>query len=165
MHRYALDPGRSRIRAVTRTSVHPVIVDTDGLEGFLAGVATDSGWRLNAAEISLAMADVRTGNPLYDRELGRRLETSKHPRATGLVSEPVLLSSEARSAQAQLRFHGVEQSVSGDLRLLEPPGDRLLISGHLRIDMRAFGLPPPRVFMLRVEPYISIEGRVEAHRT
>ena len=38
------------------------------------------------------------------------------------------------------------------------------IEGHQVIDMRNFGLDPPRLLMLRVEPEIRVRGRVVARR-
>ena len=38
------------------------------------------------------------------------------------------------------------------------------IEGHQVIDMRNFGLEPPRLLMLRVYPEIQVRGRVVARR-
>jgi polyisoprenoid-binding protein YceI len=66
--------------------------------------------------------------------------------------------------RGELTFHGVTHAVEGEVGLRSLDEQTVEIEGHQVIDMRNFGLEPPRLLMLKVEPEIRVRGRVVARR-
>jgi polyisoprenoid-binding protein YceI len=168
MARYRIVPERSRIEAEARSSLHPIRVETVGLEGYfdaeIVGARLDpSGPPSGCVEID---ADrLKTGNGLYDRELERRLEIRKYPRIRGEVRGMREVDSGRRYVvRGDLTFHGVTHPEEGEVGLRTLDERTVEIEGQLIIDMRNFGLEPPRLLMLKVEPDVRVRGRVVAQR-
>ena len=149
--RYRIVPERSRLWVEARSSLHPINVDTRGLEGFVevetSGEADGSAVRPVAGRVEIDTDRLQTGNPLYDRELERRLEARKFSRVRG-----------------DLSLHGVTRSVDGQVTLRVVDERRVQVEGERVFDMRDFGLEPPRILMLRVHPDVKVRGRVVAER-
>jgi len=168
MARYRIVPSRSRIEAEARSSVHPIHVETEGLEGYFE--AEVSGDRIDASvtpsgRVELDAERLKTGNGLYDRELERRLEMRKFPRIRGEVRGMREVDSGRRYlVRGDLTFHGVTHAVEGEVGLRSLDERTVEIEGHQVIDMRNFGLEPPRFLMLKVYPEIQVRGRVVARR-
>ena len=82
MARYRIVPERSRVSIWARSSLHPIETSTDGLQGtldleLLAG-------RLDPqsqphAKVSFPVDRLKSGNPLEDRELRRRIDSRHFP--------------------------------------------------------------------------------------
>jgi polyisoprenoid-binding protein YceI len=168
MAQYRIVPERSRIWAEVRSSVHPIRIEIDGLEGSIeaeiAGTELDLKLPLKA-RLELDSEQVKTGNGLYDRELERRLETRKYPTIRGELREVKPLDSSGRyHLRGDLSLHGVAHTVEGDVKVELIDGRTLEVDGDNEIDMRDFGLDPPRLLMLKVYPEVKIRGRVVAQR-
>ena len=168
MARYRIVPERSRIEAEARSSLHPIRVETVGLEGYFE--AELSGDRLDPAVAPRGCVEIdadrlKTGNGLYDRELERRLEMRKFPRIRGEVRGMRETDSGRRYVvHGDLTFHGVTHPVEGEVGLKTLDERTVEIEGHQVIDMRNFGLEPPRLLMLKVQPEVRVRGRVIAQR-
>jgi len=163
MTRFTLVPERSRLRMEARSSVHPIHGQADGLSGFVELQVTDGAVDLAekpTAEITLDVDRVTANNDLLDSELRRRVDTQRYPRARGLVTE-------AREAggsfevDGELTFHGVTNPVTGRARA-RVEGDVLHVEGEFGFDIRDFGLQPPRLLMLKVQPDVRIEVEIVA---
>src|SRR4051794_28358910 len=96
MARYDIIAERSKVVIDARSSVHPIHTETDGLTGFVeiecspeGRVDVDAGSR---AHLSFPVEKLRSGNPLEDRELRRRIDAKKFPtidgELTGLRTAP-----------------------------------------------------------------------------
>ena len=166
MARYRIVPERSRIQAEARSSLHPIRVDTTGLEGgFEAEVAdgrVDPG-SVRGGWVEIDADRLKTGNGLYDRELERRLETRKYPRIRGEVRGMRALDGRY-TVRGDLSFHGQTHPVEGEVQLRSVDERTVEITGEQVFDMRQFGLEPPRLLMLKVHPEIHVRGSVIALR-
>lgn len=167
MARYRIVPERSRLFAEARSSVHPIRVDTEGLEGYVE-LELD-GERLKGhapvrGRVEIAVEKLATGNGLYDRELERRLEARRYPRIRGEV-----LAAEASGkhyrVRGRLSFHGKTNAVEGDVTIrVAERGRTLEIEGERSFDIRDYGLEPPKLLLLRVYPDVRVRGKVIAER-
>jgi len=165
--RYRLIPESSKVWAEARSSLHPIRSETSGLEGYIEAEIAEGRADLSVApkaRVQLDAARVKTGNPLYDTELSRRLETRKYPRITGEVREVKALAANRYHVKGDLSFHGVTHSVEGDVTLRIVNDTTIELEGENVIDIRKFGLEPPRLLMLKVYPDVRIRGRVLAER-
>jgi hypothetical protein len=166
MPRYRILPERSRLLAEARSSLHPIRVDTSGLEGTI-DIELSSG-RVDLSVAPQAHLEIdsdrfKTGNVLYDRELERRLEVRRYRRLRADVRS-VTASEDANSLRVcgLIRFHGASRREEGDVTVRAVDDRTIEIDGERDFDMRDFGLDPPRILMLRVYPEVRIRIHIVA---
>jgi polyisoprenoid-binding protein YceI len=156
------------VHAEARSGLHPIRVQTDGIEGFIELAMKDDAIDLTLkprARIELDAELLKTGNSLYDRELESRLQVNRYPRVRGEVSQVSHLGGNRYYLTGTLALHGVTHQVEGEVKLkVSADADELQIEGEQTIDMRDFGLQPPKLLMLRVHPEVKLRGRVVAKR-
>jgi polyisoprenoid-binding protein YceI len=125
------------------------MVDVDITDGEVRG--------LRSGRVEVPVASLRSGNPLEDAELQRRADARRFPTIVGETSSVASLDRAGHfGVEGDLTFHGVTQPVRGELRITQD-GDRLRIEGEHVFDVRDFGIKPPRILMLRVEPEVRVE--------
>jgi polyisoprenoid-binding protein YceI len=166
MARYRIIPERSKIWAEGRSTLHPIKVETTGLEGYLEANVVDGHVEFlqpPKANVELESERLKTGNGLYDRELERRLEVRKYPRVRGTVrSVTTTDSGSTYHVQGNLTLAGRSHTVEGDVTARIVDGATIAFEGEQVIDMRDFGLEPPKILMLRVYPDVKVRGLVVA---
>jgi len=159
MTAFRVVPERSHVSIDARSSLHPIKGEARGLEGLieLAGGL--------AGHIELAVANLRSGNPLYDIEMHRRVDARGHPTIVGEVVTSTPLEGAGRyRLLGDLTFHGVTRQVEGEVSVESPDPDSLVVEGEHVFDVRDFGVHPPRIGFLRVHPEVHVAIRVEAER-
>ncbi len=86
MARFRIIPDSSKAWIDMRTNLHGAHVETNGLEGFLDAGLADGRIDLAtppAARLELAVDRLRSDNPLFERELRRRVDAHRHPLIVG----------------------------------------------------------------------------------
>jgi polyisoprenoid-binding protein YceI len=160
VNKYSILPERSTLWAQARSSLHRIGVETSGLQGFIEiDLAAENPV---TGHIDLDAARIRTGNPLYDRELKRHLEARLHPRIEGAAIASSHAGGDRYHLRGNLSFHGVTRTLEGDVSLRAGGNDTIEIEGTTVIDVRNFGLQPPRLLMLRVYPDVQVRIRLLA---
>jgi polyisoprenoid-binding protein YceI len=165
MARYRLVAERSKIWADARSSLHPISLETTGLEGLLEMTIVDGHIDTSASvsgSVELDASLLKTGNGLYDRELERKLEMRKYPRVRGRVISVKVLDSRAYHVQGELSLRGQTSPVEGDVRMRIVDATTVEFQGEQTIDIRNFGLEPPKFLMLKVYPDVKLRGLVIA---
>jgi polyisoprenoid-binding protein YceI len=169
MARYRIVPERSHVSIDARSSLHPIHSETDGLDGWLdLEVRADGRVDLATApagHLALPVDRLKAGNPLEDRELQRRIEARRHPTIDGDLTVMKETGSDGRyTVGGDLTFRGVTRSYQDQMtvELLDPRTVRL--SGQSTFDVRDFGLEPPRILMLRVEPDVVVRVEITAEK-
>jgi polyisoprenoid-binding protein YceI len=115
-----------------------------------------------AGRIEVPVGGLRSGNPVYDRELHRRVDARRFPTITGEVRSATAVGDDGVfRVEGDLTFHGVEQRISGEVRV-SVDGDSVVVEGEHVFDVRDFGITPPRILMLRVEPEVTVRIRLVA---
>lgn len=163
--RYTIDGERSRLWALARSSLHPIRVETAGLEGYLDAEFVDGSARLGLPiHVELEAARIQSGNALVDRELERHLDVRKYRRVIGEARE--LNASEPAAGRyfvrGELTLHGVTRVLEAQLTLRALADGALELEGERTIDMRDFGLTPPKLFIFRVYPEVQLRVRLVA---
>ncbi|RCG28308.1 YceI family protein [Sphaerisporangium album] len=166
--RYVISPARSKIGFEASSSVHPIHGEADGVSGFVDAAVVGGRVDLSAEprmRVELPAERLRSGNPLYDGELRRRIDVRAYPRVTGEATEVEELTGTGRyRVQGDLTFHGVTRPVEGEITVSAPDDRTLLIEGEQIFDVRDFGLQPPKMLMLRVHPQVRVRVRIVAER-
>jgi polyisoprenoid-binding protein YceI len=153
MPRYEFVPEKSRVIIEGRSSLHPIHSSTDGLEGFFD---PDTG----QGRVSFAVSRLRSGNPLEEREMKRRIDARRFPTIDGVLTS----YDAAGDATGDLTFRGVTKAVAGELTVEPVDDDTIEVSGESTFDVRDFGMQPPRVLMLRVHPDVKVRIEIVARR-
>lgn len=166
MARYRVIPDRSHLWAEARSSIHPIRIETSGLGGTVEAEIEDGAGRLGAPfRVEIDAERLRSGTALVDGELQRRLETRKFPRVTGSVRLAEQRGDSARwILRGELTLHGVTRATYAEVALRVIDEKTIEIEGEKVIDMREFGLTPPKVFLLRVHPDVKVRARLVAER-
>jgi polyisoprenoid-binding protein YceI len=165
--RYRIVPDRSRVWIDARSSVHPIHSQTDGLDGWLelqltraGGVEARSAAR---GHIALPVARLRSGNPLEDRELKRRIDARRYPTITGDLTAMAKTDQPDRyRATGDVTFMGVTRTYEDELMVERQDDCTLRVTGESTFDVRDHGLEPPRILMLKVDPDVRVRVEIVA---
>ncbi len=165
MHRYEVDSQASVVAVSASSTVHPVHITAHGLTGFLEGELDAAGRvdlaNTHRARLSMPVGEMRSGNRIQDMEMERRLETSRYPT---IDCEVDALRDNGRGgylASARVTVHGLTRPVEADILLSSLP-DAVVVDVEQVFDMRDFGISPPRLLMLKVDPRVTVKVRIEA---
>ena len=147
MQRFTIVPARSTVSIHARSTLHAIDTKTDGLEGW---VDLEDG-TVVGGHLELAVERLRSGNPLEDRELRRRIEARRYPTIAGEVTG----DGRPGEVTGTVTFMGEARSYTSELDVARD-GDEVRIGGEATFDVRDFGLQPPRILMLQVEPEVTV---------
>jgi polyisoprenoid-binding protein YceI len=161
--KYRVIPERSRLWAEARSSLHPIRVETDGLRGDLEAEVEDGKVRLGAPfRVEIDAERLRSGNGLVDGELQRRLDTRRFPRVVGTVRAVEAVDGGRSRLQGDLSLHGVTKPTDADVTVRVIDERTIEIEGEKTIDMRDYGLTPPKFLIFRVQPDVRVRARLVA---
>ncbi|MGA2520692.1 MAG: YceI family protein [Acidimicrobiales bacterium] len=165
--RYAIDPGRSRVWIEARSSLHPVRSQSGGLEGFVEATVDQTGsFDLRSApqgRLELAVSGLSSGNPLYDREMRRCIDSRHHPVISGDVRDVRPAGEPKRYVvDGDVTFAGATRPASDVMQLSVEEDATVILEGEHVFDIREFGIEPPRIMMLRVHPEVKVRVRIVA---
>ncbi len=167
MARYSIVPDRSQVWIDARSNVHPIHSATNGLEGYvdleLEPAGTVDLAKAPTGQLSLAVDRLKSGNRMEDRELQKRIEAQKFPRIDGVLDKMVRDDSDGSyRVSGDIKFRGVSQRHEDLMNISEVDDRTIRLTGSSRFDIRDFGMQPPRVLMLKVEPEVDIRVEIYA---
>jgi len=167
--RYVISPERSHVWIDARSNVHPIHSGTDGLEGyveltFAAGGAVDLTSQ-PAGALSLSVDKLSSGKRMEDRELHKRIDSRRYPTIEGVMTQ--VKPHEGDSSYlvtGEVTFRGVSLPHE-DVMVIRAVDDHTIsLEGSSRFDIREFGMQPPKVLMLKVEPEVDIRVEIFAEK-
>jgi len=165
--RYRIDPARSRVRIEARSSLHPIHSETDGLEGWVE-LDLDGGERIDLtvaprAHLELAVDRLRSGNALEDRELKRRIDARRFPTISGDLSAMEATDRPGcYRVRGHVTFRGVSRPSEDEMTVSVDHADCLRMVGTSVFDIRDFGMEPPRILLLKVQPDVTVSVDITA---
>lgn len=163
--RYVLEPERSILSVEASSTLHPIRSDATGVSGWVELRIGPDGLpdlsRRPAAHVEFELARLRSGNPLLDRETGRRVSADRHPVVTADLDDLEATDHPRRyRATGMVRFHGHEQRLTGFVDV-DQTDHGVELNAWCRFDVRDFDVKPPRLLALRVHP--EVEVMLHAH--
>jgi polyisoprenoid-binding protein YceI len=165
--RYRIVPERSHVWIDARSNVHPIHSSTDGLEGFLElEMAPEGGVDLAVkpvAQLSLPVSRLSSGNRMEDREMQKRIDAQRYPTIVGVLDQ-MEKSAEDGSyrVSGDITFRGVARHCEDEMTVGAVDGQTIQLAGKSRFDIRDFGMEPPRVLILKVEPEVDVRVEILA---
>ena len=175
MTRYRIVPERSKVWIEARSNVHPIHSESDGLEGFVdldcpnngtgddaAGPVTVAGEK-PTGRLSLPVAKLNSGNRFEDRELQRRIEARRYPTIDGVLTGMKPEGGDGRFiVSGTVAFRGATKSYEDEMTVTRVDAQTIKLEGEATFDIRDFGMEPPRILMLRVEPDVKVRVEIVA---
>ena len=155
------------MRIDARSSLHPIHSETDGLEGWFEADVLGGG-RINTAvtpqaRLELAVERMSSGNPLYDREMRRRIDARRYPTISGRLTHLGTAEGEGRYVVGgEVAFRGVTNHYEGEMTITAVDDATLKFEGERTFDIRDFGMEPPRILALRVYPDVVVRVEIIA---
>jgi polyisoprenoid-binding protein YceI len=157
---YALLPAESRLRIEAHSTLpNPIRGTATGLEGTFSASVEDGRLSLDptpSLSVVVPVSKLASGNEFQDREIRKLIGSQRYPN---LVGE--LLRVEPGSKPDNYRVHGaitllgVTQEYDGEVTI-RVDGRRISISGSQRMDIRRFGINPPRIFTIQIHPDFDV---------
>jgi polyisoprenoid-binding protein YceI len=165
--RYRIAPERSYVWIDARSNVHPIHSTTDGLEGFVdVTLSPDGAVDVDApvaGTLSLTVDHLSSGNRLEDRELQRRIDSRRYPKIEGTLDK-IVSSEESQSytVGGDIAFRGVTRHHEDTMSISSVDDQTIRLAGQSTFDIREFGMEPPRILLLKVEPEVEIRVEIFA---
>ncbi len=156
--RFDIDPGRSSVTILATSSVHDIHADAPDPAGWveLSGTPGRFGPKTAlAGEIEVASGGLAADNKLVEREMRRRVDARRHPAITGEITGVDGASGDEVQLVGTITFLGITQEVRGTVSVATD-GDGLRVTGSQELDVRAWGLSPPKIMMLKVHPEVTV---------
>lgn len=168
MFRYRIEPERSRVWIDARSNVHPIHTEAGGLQGWLELEVDDGKINVDEAQsgrLEFPVENLTSGNRLEDRELHRRIDARRHPNITGDMKQIRAGSEQAQVlVSGDLTFRGVTRTYEHEMTFEGLDGDIVTVSGQSTFDIRDFGMEPPRILMLKVQPEVTVRVEIVAEK-
>jgi polyisoprenoid-binding protein YceI len=167
--RYRIAPERSYVWIDARSNVHPIHSTTDGLEGFVdIAFSPDGAVDVTApvaGALSLTVDHLSSGNRMEDRELQRRINSRRFPTIEGALDKITHSAGNGNYVVGgDITFRGVAKHHEDLMEISNVDDDTIRLSGKSRFDIREFGMEPPRILLLKVEPEVDIRVEIFAVR-
>lgn len=160
MARYRIVPERSSVRIAARSTLHPLTVAADGLEGWF-DLGPEPGGRLR-----LAVERLSCGSRFEDRELRRRIDARRFPSIDGVLTGAERPDDDGGvyRVSGNITFHGVTRSYKDEMCVEAIDATTVRMAGRAQFDLRDFGMTPPRVLFVRVEPQVDVAVEIVAEQ-
>lgn len=153
--RFEIDESAASVVFVASSSVHPIrsVGSVSGwINAVLNGGVLAEDQEL-AGHLEVPLNGLSSGNPLIDREMKRRVDAGLDSAISARIEETLRVDGNHATITGTIDFLGVSTLVEGEVVIL--PGPRLVGTGEF--DVRWWGLEPPRLLMLRVDPIVTVE--------
>jgi polyisoprenoid-binding protein YceI len=166
VRRFKVVPGSSSVEIEVRSSLHPIHSRSTDLRGVIEGEFDDEGRPRfdlpHAAWVEIPVSAISSGSRLNDIEMQRRAEVGRYPNIRFEVTGGRMVDGQNRGrAAVDVSAHGRTQSIEEGFQL-QLDGRRVVVEGQHTFDMRDFGVNPPRIFTLKVEPEVRVTVRLVA---
>ena len=165
--RYVVDSAKSEVVVRARSTIHNTTTTWRHLSGTVeATLATLQ--RDTSATIEVDMQRFDAGDWLRNRKLKKDLNVARHSRAVFSLSELRDVETESEelfraTAHGTVHWHGrtVPVLISGRGRIGD---DTIEATGRFELNVREFGIAPPKFLMFKVEDEVVVEVKLCAVR-
>jgi polyisoprenoid-binding protein YceI len=154
-------PERSRVWIDARSNVHPIHSETDGVEGFIELTLTPEG-QIDLSNkpngtLSLAVSRLSSGNRMEDREMQKRIDARRYPTIEGTLDSVVPDGANGSyRVSGDVSFRGVSRRHEDLMQIRGLDAQTVQLDGSSHFNITDFGMDPPRVLMLKVEPEVNV---------
>ncbi|HLU64905.1 MAG TPA: YceI family protein [Kofleriaceae bacterium] len=158
---YTIDDRRSSVVVSARSNVHDTRAVWSRVTGTVEADPDDLAGGGAAVDLAVDMTRHDAGDFLRNRKLRKDLEVDRHPEARFRLSSlsQVAATGPGRftaRAEGVIAWRGreVPMAATGEGELSR---DELAATARFELDVRAFGVEPPRFLMFKVEEIVAVE--------
>ena len=140
------------------TSLHPITVNVTP-SGWLEAEIVDGEFVAGTeirGEVAIAVIEFQSGNPLVDRETRRRLNARQYPTIRGELSNVVDLAGPTATVKGIVTFLGKDVELEGQFSIVDGGADTVSLGGSGQMDVQWWGLEPPTLLVLKMEPVVTV---------
>lgn len=165
--RYEVSPPESSLAVDARSTLHNVKAKAVGLNGYVV-VAWNADGSLAPApapvmHVEFPVDAVRSGNAIQDREMQKLVDSARFPKVAGDLRSVEQISPGHYKASGEITLAGRARTYGGEFTIGRD-GDGLTVEGALSLDIRDFGLKPPSLLILKVDPILRVGVRLVARK-
>ena len=169
MTRFRFVPARSTVHIEGSSSLHPIQTTANGVEGYVDLEFGPGGEVTSGASpvgtLTFPLDKLSSGNAMEDRELYRRAEIRKFPTIKGVLDQVGPPAEDGTFAVGgDVTFKGVTRHYEHLLGITAVDDTTVALSGASRFDIRDFGMQPPKVMMLKVDPEVDVSIDILAEK-
>lgn len=168
MPRYRILPTRSRVWIDARSNVHPIHTEAEGLEGWVELDLEDGVVKVDQTprgHLEYPVENLKSGNAFEDRELRRRIDARRFPSIAGDLKAMKHADGPARYiVGGELTFRGVTRTYEDEMTIEPLDENTVQLAGQSTFDIRDFGMEPPRILMLKVQPEVTVRVEIVAEK-
>lgn len=173
---FKIQPEHSLLVVEAHSSVGPIAFATNELSRVVDVVVADECMVdvdvSPSASMEVSLSSLSSGNRLYDAELRKRIQARKYPKVVLTLSQAERIGQGNRyDVMGEVSLHGVKKLLKGALSVAvrqtnEINGGKkascLVVAGEHVLDIRQFGLTPPRMGPLKIYPDVRLQVHLEA---
>lgn len=167
MSTFRLVPERSTLSMEGTSSIHAITGRGTGVTGTIEATFADGDLDPSVpleGRIELAVKRLTSGNPVYDAEIRRRVGAGRYPTIAAVVTKALVGDERDRvRVTGDVTFHGTTRSIEGEVTVTTD-GSSIRVTGDQVIDIRQFGVKPPRLGLLKVNPEVRVAIDVVGER-
>ena len=182
--RFRIDATASSLTLEVRTSLVPLHASASGIEGHLEVALLGDGAiderEQPAGRMTFAVRRLQRANPQYALEIERLLDPRHFPDVVVDLASTQPIGPDGRAtspsvdgardgrvyrAEGAMTLRGVTHPLDGELVAHFPDPATIELEGERVVDVRQFGVTPPRLFALRVHPDVRVRLQVVARRS
>jgi polyisoprenoid-binding protein YceI len=166
--RYSVTPADSSVDFEARSTLHPVRGKATDLSGYIELSWNDDGTIAvqppPKMHVELPVEQLRSGNGMLDREMWKLVDSKRFPRvAADLRTLEPAASPKRYAAGGDITLAGRSRRYDGEFTVTHDDG-HITIEGELDLDIRDFGLKPPSLVIIKVDPAVKVRVRLVAAR-
>ncbi len=154
-----VDSAQSQVDISVKATVDSFVAHLVDFETSLT-TAPQTG-QITAAVFRFNFASIKTGNTDRDRDMNEWQQTPKFPDVVFTLVALDAGSDGRTVARGQLRFHGIEKTVSFPV-VIEIKKPVVTVDGDVTIDTRDYGLPVIKKYLfLKVDPVVAVHFHLQ----
>jgi polyisoprenoid-binding protein YceI len=154
---------QSQLFVRATSSLHPITYSVP-LNGSVEAGVTANGFDLTApthGRLWIDLAELKGDDPSWDNEMRDRLAAERYPRVVAELLDVTSRGNDIYRLAGTLTLHDTTRPLNGDAQVVLE-GDRIRATGRVIIDIRDFGIEPPRLLLMRVRPEVEVAVTIVA---
>jgi hypothetical protein len=156
--KFSVQSAASKLSFEAKSTLHAVHGTASQLKGSVSATIGDGSLALDpppVMHVEFPVERLTSGNTLQDREMWKLLDSKRSPTVAADLRSLTLTAGNTYRAAGDITLSGRRKSYAGDLTIVADQ-DRLVVDGSLVVDIRDFGLQPPRLLMVTVQPQVTV---------
>jgi YceI-like domain len=165
--RYTVSRAGSVLTFAAKSTLHSVSGKNTMLDGFIrAGI--DEGGKLifdplPVMHLDFLVEQLRSGNTMLDQQMWKLIDSKRFPRITADLRTLAPTDSPFRfTGSGDITLAGRMKRYGGTIDF-SVSGTDLIFEGDLDVDIRDFGLTPPNLLIIRVDPIVKVHLHLVAN--